>query len=40
MQTYSPDETLEITENYKTERAALNSCKEKMEEVKVNVSNG
>lgn len=40
MQDFSSDTTLETTENYKTERNVLNSCKEKMEEVKVHVSNG
>lgn len=40
MQAYSSEANVEKTENYKTERAALNSCKEKIEEVKNHVSNG
>lgn len=40
MQAHSSDATIDTVENYKTERGTLNSCKEKIEEVKIYVSNG
>lgn len=40
MQAHSSDEIIDSGEDYKTERAALDSCKKKLEEVKNYVSNG